>query len=138
MKYFIAFIGLMIMFSCKTVDPLQYQYKSTTMLGSRTIIITKDSVVTEYNGRMENTRTARATSSEEWLQLKESMKTVKLNDIADLESPTNRRATDAAPFGSVSITTKDSTYQSAGFDGFDANEQLLPLMLIIKKISETR
>ena len=81
------------------------------MLGSRTTTITKDSVVTEYNGRMENRRTARATSSEEWLQLKESMKTVKLNDIADLESPTNRRATDAAPFGSVMITTKDSTYR---------------------------
>lgn len=138
MKFFIAFLGLMIMVSCKTVDVLQYQYKSTTMLGSRTITITKDSVVTEYNGRMENTRTARATSSEEWLQLKESMKTVKLNDIADLQSPTNRRATDAAPFGSVSIATKDSTYQSASFDGFDANEQLLPLVVAIKKISETR
>lgn len=138
MKFIVACLGLMIMVSCKTADVLQYQYKSTTMLGSRTITITKDSVVTEYMGRMENTRTARATSSEEWLQLKESMKRVKLNDIADLESPTNRRATDAAPFGSVMITTKDSTYRSASFDGFDANEQLLPLLTIIKKISETR
>ncbi len=138
MKFFVAFLGLMIMFSCKTVDVRQYQYKSTTMLGSRTITITQDSVLTEFKGRVESSRTARATSPEEWVQLKESMKTVKLNDIADLLSPTNRRATDAAPFGSVSITTKDSTYQSATFDGFDANEQLLPLVVVIKKISETR
>ncbi len=138
MKFIVACLGLMMMVSCKTIEVMQYEYKSTTMLGSRTITITQDSVVTEYNGRMENTRTARATSSEEWLQLKESMKTVKLDDISDLESPTNYRATDAAPFGSVIITTKDSSYQSASFDGFDANEQLLPLLTVIKKISETR
>lgn len=138
MKYIAGIIGLMILMSCKTVEVMQYQYKSTTMLGSRIITITQDSVVTEFNGRIESNRTARATSSDEWMQLKESMKTVKLDEIATLESPTNRRATDAAPFGTVIITTKDSTYQSASFDGFDAHIQLTPLMTVIQKISETR
>jgi|GEM_PF-3318448 len=138
MKFIVACLGLMMMVSCKTIEVMQYQYKSTTMLGSRTITITQDSVVTEFRGRMESNRTARATSSEEWLQLKESMKKVKLDAIADLESPTNFRATDAAPFGTVLISTKDSTYRSASFDGFDAHVQLSPLMKVIQKISETR
>lgn len=138
MKNLVGIIGLMVLVSCKTVDIVKYQYKSTTMLGSRTITITQDSVVTEFNGRMESNRTARATSFEEWVQLKESMKSVDLDEIALLESPTNRRATDAAPFGSVLISTKDSTYQSASFDGFDAHIKLTPLMVVIQNITATR
>lgn len=138
MRFLLAFTLLIFMFSCKTAEVLEYRYKSTTMLGTRTITITQDSVVTYYFGRAESKRTARATSSEEWLQLKESMKGVKLNEIADLASPTNHRATDAAPFGSVEIVTKDSTYRSASFDGFDSHEQLLPLLTTIKTMSQKK
>jgi len=138
MRYLIASLVLAVLVSCKTIEIVQYQYKSTTMLGSRVISISQDSVITEFNGRMETTRTARATTPEEWLQLKQSVKAVKLEEISNLESPTNRRATDAAPFGSVKIVTKDSTYQSASFDGFDAPAPLAPLVDVIKEMSQAK
>ena len=135
MKYILPLVAALVLFSCKTVEIVEYQYRSSTMLGTRTITVTQDSVVTNYNGRSESTHTARATSAEEWLELKASVKNVKLNDIRTLEAPSNKRSTDASPYGSVMLSTKDSTYQSASFDGYVSHSMLLPLMDAIKKIS---
>jgi len=137
MKYILPFIVAFILVSCKTTDILTYNYKSTTMLGTRTVNISQDSVVYTYFGRAESTRTARSTSPQEWIELKASMKNVKLDEIADLKAPSNRRATDASPFGSIQLTTKDSTYNSASFDGYMPNKMLVPLMTVIEKIANT-
>ena len=75
------------------------------------------------------------TAPEEWAELQLSVEKVNLKTLADLPSPTNRRQTDAAPFGSVSLTTKDSTYVSGGFDGYNAGPSLTPLMTIIQRIA---
>jgi len=130
--------GLLVLVSCKTVEVVKYEYRSTTMLGSRTVTITQDSIVTAYSGRAEATREARATTPEEWTALKEGMSNVDLKAIASLESPTNKRSTDASPYGMVKISTADSTYQSASFDGYDSHEMLAPLMVEIKKIAQKR
>jgi hypothetical protein len=135
MKYFLMFVGLVLLVSCKSYDIVQYEYRSTTMMGTRTVTITKDSVVSDYNGRMESNRIVRATLPEEWTELQLSIEKVDLKTLADLPSPTNRRQTDAAPFGSVSLSTKDSTYVSGGFDGYNADASLTPLMTIIQRIA---
>lgn len=124
-----------LFFSCKSGEVVQYEYKSTTMLGSRTIVITKDSVMTTYKGRVESAYHSRATLPTEWEELQTAGKTVKLEEISDLPSPTNKRQTDAAPFGTLYFTTKDSTFKSATFDGFEAHASLAPVMAVIQKIS---
>lgn len=136
-RLLMVFAAIAVLTACNTKEIIQYEYKSTTMLGSRTLTITKDSVISSYFGRMEANRQARKTTPEEWEALKNSAKTIKLEEIRDLKSPTNKRATDAAPFGKVMLTTADSTYRSASFDGFDSHEMLKPLMEVIKEIANT-
>lgn len=137
MKYILPLIAALVLISCKTLEVTQYEYRSTTMLGTRTITVTKDSVVTQYTGRLESTYKARATTPEEWTKLKESVEGVKMEDIADLKSPTNKRSTDASPYGTISFTTKDSTYRSASFDGFDSHDMLQPTLDVIKEIAHS-
>ncbi|MFT5822843.1 MAG: hypothetical protein ACI8ZM_004100 [Crocinitomix sp.] len=135
MKYILPVIAAFLIISCKTTDIIKYEYKSTTMLGSRILTVTQDSVVSSFSGRTTPTRSARATSPEEWTELKASATGLKLETISDLESPTNRRATDASPYGSVKLTTKDSTYHSSSFDGYDSHKALLTLTAVMAKIA---
>jgi hypothetical protein len=137
MRYLIALFSIVVLAACSTQDIIQYEYKSTTMLGSRTVTVTQDSVISVYSGRLESNRQARKTTPEEWEALKNSVKDVKLAEIKDLPSPTNKRSTDAAPFGTVYLTTKDSTYKSASFDGYDSHEMLQPLLDVLKEISNS-
>lgn len=138
MKYILPLIAALLIVSCKTTDIVKYQYKSTTMLGSRVLTVTQDSVVSTFTGRAEPTRVARATTPEEWSELKASVSAVKLGSIADLESPTNKRATDAAPYGSIILSTKDSAYHSSAFDGYNPHASLTPFMAVMQKIASKR
>tara|TARA_B110000046_G_C13023527_1_gene412513 strand:+ start:1107 stop:1529 length:423 start_codon:yes stop_codon:yes gene_type:complete len=135
MKYLLPLIAALLIISCKTTHIVKYEYKSTTMLGSRVITVTQDSVVSNFRGRTSPTRSARATTPEEWTELKASVANLKLDEISDLEAPTNKRATDASPYGSVMLSTKDSTYHSSAFDGYNSNKKLLPLMAVMQKIA---
>lgn len=138
LKYLIPFIALVIIaVSCKTTEIVQYEYSSTTMLGTRKVTVTKDSVIMSYNGRAESNMNTRATTDEEWTKLKESVEGVKLNDLSKLEAPTNKRQTDASPYAMFKLSTKDSTYISPSFDGYEANEKLLPLMGVVQDIVRT-
>lgn len=137
MKFLILVAAAITLVGCKTVEVVSYQYRSSTMLGTRTVDISKDSVVTMFTGRTEDKRTSRVTTAQEWEELQTGVKTVKLEEIANLPSPTNGRQTDAAPYGMLTISTKDSTFQSASFDGFNAHQSLAPLMGTIQKISNS-
>lgn len=127
-----------VLFSCEETDVVQYEYISSTMMGRTVVTITQDSVVTTFNGRGEPTRTARKTETSEWSALFKSLVDVDLNKIATLESPTNGRATDRSPYGTLIITTKDSAYTSASFDGKNPHEMLMPLMNEVVKIWEKK
>jgi len=136
----ILFFGVCVLtlLSCKELNFTKVEYRSTTMMGKTLVEITQDSVVVSFNGRGEPTRTARKTDSSEWMNLASAMEGVDLNKIATLEAPTNKRATDAAPYGTIIITTKDSSYTSASFDGKNPHEMLMPLMNEIVKIWEKK
>jgi len=108
------------------------------MMGKTTVSITKDSVITSFNGRGEAKLDVRKTTESEWVDLMKSLAEVDLNKIASLESPTNKRATDAAPYGTIEITTKDSVYTSASFDGKNPHEMLMPVMNEIVEIWEKK
>lgn len=139
MKSLIVLFAVAITFlSCKEMDIKKVEYRSTTMMGKTTVTITADSVVTTFNGRGDATRTSRTLSTGEWNALMESLVKVELSKISSLESPTNKRATDAAPYGTIEITTKDSVYTSASFDGKNPHEMLMPTMQEIIKIWEKK
>ncbi len=135
MKILTPLFALFILVSCKTQDIVKYTYKSTTMLGSKTMTIRQDSVVTVFTGRGEGSYTARPTTEAEWKELQEAGAKLDLDRINTYEAPTNERQTDASPFGTLFITTEDSTYNTQSFDGYDAPGPLLPLVGVIKKIS---
>lgn len=139
MKLFLlSALSIVICISCKELNFTKVEYRSTTMMGKTLVEITQDSVVVSFTGRGEPTRTARKTDSSEWMNLASAMEGVDLNKIATLEAPTNKRATDAAPYGTIIITTKDSSYTSASFDGKNPHEMLMPLMNEIVKIWEKK
>ena len=121
--------------ACKSGDIISYKYSSTTMMGKSEWTITEDSVIYTFNGRSEPKREARATKATEWSALNKAIENIKLEEIADLKAPTEMRATDAAPFGKVYISTKDSTFKSKAFDGYNSHETLQPLLDEIKKIT---
>jgi len=127
-----------LLVACKELDVVKYEYRSTTMMGKTVVTITADSVVTEFNGRKESTRNARVTEPTEWAALAASLKEVDLDKIATLQAPTEKRATDAAPYGTIIISTKDSVYTSASFDGKNPHEMLQPLMKEIVKAWEKK
>jgi len=126
-----------ILFSCEETDIVQFDYQSTTMMGKTIITVRQDSVITSFVGRGNPTRTARATQNSEWLALVNSLKDVDLTKISTLESPTNKRATDAAPFGTLIVTTKETVFTSSAFDGKNPHEMLMPLMNEMAKIWDT-
>lgn len=139
MKISLAILLLSLtILSCKEMDVVKVEYRSTTMMGKTTVAITQDSVITSFNGRGDSKREARNISQSEWAALVSSLVDIDLNKIATLESPTNKRATDAAPYGTIEITTKDSVYTSASFDGKNPHEMLMPLMNEIIKIWEKK
>jgi hypothetical protein len=128
-------VATLVTMACATQNIVQYEYRSTTMMGERKLIITKDSIVSDYQGRSSANRVVRATTAEEWQAIQTSSEDLNLKKLADLEAPTNNRQTDASPYGVLLISTPDSTYISASFDGYNAHEKLLPLMGQIKKLS---
>ncbi len=134
MKFFIPIFALFIIASCKTSNVIQYEYKSTTQLGAQTTIVTADSLITQFNGRIGSKREARAITAQEWKAIGSSISEVDLKTLAEMKSPSDKRATDAAPYGSVKLITKDSTYASQSFDGYHSPEALLPLMGMIQKL----
>ena len=125
-----------LLVSCEETDVVQYEYISSTMMGRTVVTITQDSVVTTFNGRGEPTRNARKTEASEWSALFKSLAEGDLNKMPTVESPTNGRATDRSPYGTLIITTKDSAYTSASFDGKNPHEMLMPLMNEVVKIWE--
>lgn len=137
-SFFTLMFAASLLFSCNETDIVSYEYHSTTMMGKTIVTITQDSVVVSFNGRGEPSHEVRKTQASEWTALAASLEKVDLNKIATLESPTNKRDTDAAPFAKIIVTTKDSVYTSANFDGKNPHEMLMPLMNEIIKVWEKK
>ena len=136
MRYLLICMTALSLISCEELEVNQFEYTTTTMMGRTQLLVTQDSVVVDFNGRGEPTHFSRATKAQEWSGLMLSLKEVDLDKVASLEAPSNKRATDAAPFAYFEFTTKDSTYRSASFDHKNPNSMLKPCMDEIIKIQE--
>ena len=133
----LAVIGL-LMTACIESSVEKVEYRSTTMMGKTMVTITEDSVVTEFTGRGEPFRNVRSTGAAEWPDLLKLLSEIELKDIPTYEAPTNKRGTDAAPFGTLFVHTKDSVYKSKTFDGYDSHDALQPVMDHIEKMANRK
>lgn len=124
----------LVFFACKEKEVSKFEYQTVTMMGKTTMVMTRDLVTVDFAGRGEPSHYERATSSDEWMVLMSSLTTVKLEEINSLEAPSNKRATDAAPFAKMLFHTPDSTYESASFDHKNPHLMLKPTMEAILKI----
>ena len=135
MKFILIPIMLLVFTSCVT-EIIKVEFKMSTQMGRSVLSIDADSVIVTTNGRMAPTRFARATGDMEWENVLASLKDIKLESISTLIAPSEKRFVDAAPNSGFIITTKDSVYTSANFDGHKPNEVLVPLMEAITVIEE--
>lgn len=136
MRYFLFLLLSVALISCDELEISQYEYHTTTQMGRTVTTVTQDSVIVTFNGRGNPTRFARATKPAEWKALGVSMKDVDLAKVPTLEAPSNKRATDAAPFAKFKFTGKDGVITSADFDHKNPNVMLDPLMKEFLKIIE--
>lgn len=100
---------------------------------------TKDSVILIINSSFEdkpskNSRTA--ITNAEWTKLNNSLNGVDIAKLEELESPTMKRAVDAANHSTIMIFT-DKEHNHA-FDDYNPNEQLKKLLDVIQEIEKDR
>ena len=99
--------------SCGTQKIISYEYNVVTRGYRQNIKVNKNNIsIVENNSTSKTT----LTNPNLWKALQNGSKTIKLDKISTLKSPTNKRQRDAAMFGSLILTCSDSTYTSAGFD----------------------
>jgi hypothetical protein len=83
---------------------------------------------------------SRETEKEEWINICQSLKDVKIKSLESLPAPSMNRASDAAMHGTLSVQLGDAVY-THGFDDENPNDALKPLMKIVRGVSgrkETR
>ncbi|MEO9532179.1 MAG: hypothetical protein ABJG68_10710 [Crocinitomicaceae bacterium] len=136
MRYLLICLVALTLFSCKEAEVTEFQYTTVTMMGKTIMKVSQEKVTVDFSGRGEPTHFERETKDTEWIALMSSLKDVDLDKVNGLEAPSNKRATDAAPFASFSFVTPDSTYKSASFDHKNPNEMLMPLMQEFLKVQE--
>jgi hypothetical protein len=117
MKNFIIIAALAFLASCAKQTITAYEYSATGRGYNLTVAVTKDSTtLTEYLGRNGAKVNTYVTEPALWKSLNENSKKIELKKISDLESPTNRRDTDAALYGKMTFKTADTVYVSSSFD----------------------
>jgi hypothetical protein len=114
---------ILLMTACGTSKITSYQYTAGTRGYQLSITVNQDSVrLKEVTNKEVNT--VYATNSEFWKGLEKESKSIVLDSVANLKSPSNKRQFDAAMFAKMTFTTQDSVYKSASFDGGKPHEML--------------
>ncbi|HEY0651892.1 MAG TPA: hypothetical protein VGD65_02150 [Chryseosolibacter sp.] len=78
---------------------------------------------------------SRKTDKQEWIDLIEVVKTIRVTEIDGLPSPTMKRASDAAMHGTLTLTTLADKSYSHGFDDENPHESLKPLLAVVRELS---
>ncbi|MFV5687472.1 hypothetical protein ACM55M_02465 [Flavobacterium sp. ZT3R25] len=92
--------------------------------GSYQKITVKNQMVTVSKDRNGNDKPVPTKITEaDWKELVEFFKSVKLDSLAKLKAPTEKRFYDGAAIANLKITYKDKGYETTGFDhGFPPKE----------------
>lgn len=81
---------------------------------------------------------SRMTEEAEWVGLMEILKSIKVNEIETLPSPSMKRASDGAMHGTLTLTEKTGKSYSHGFDDENPHDSLKPLLKAVREISGRR
>lgn len=126
---------LLVIIGCVSPKIVVYKYVSSTMSGMVTTTVTPDSIIVQKNGRSQSHHSI-ANNIETWKSLQKISKTIEVNGLDTLKSPSNRRAFDGASHAAIWVYTNDSIYKSASFDGGNPNEKIKTLVDSIVQISK--
>lgn len=105
------------------IETAVIEYVANTR-GSYQKITVKNQMVTVSKDRSGNDKSVPTKISDaDWKELVEYFKTVKLDSLAKLKAPTEKRFYDGAAIANLKITYKDKDYETTGFDhGFPPKE----------------
>lgn len=115
------------------------EFSSATRGYSETVRITPDSVYVQQHGREGNNSSQRAITKDQWEEIRNSLKGVKISKIGNMQAPSQERARDAALHSNLIITTSNgSTYTSSTFDDHAAPKPLQPLMKAVLSLKQSK
>ncbi|MFV5690697.1 hypothetical protein ACM55K_01585 [Flavobacterium sp. LT1R49] len=105
------------------IETAVVEYVANTR-GSYQKITVKNQMVTVSKDRSGNDKPVPTKITDaDWKELVEFFKSVKLDNLAKLKAPTEKRFYDGAAIANLKITYKDKTYETTGFDhGFPPKE----------------
>jgi|GEM_PF-1134060 len=136
------YVFLLILIStaagCQAVEPVaKIEFTTLTRGFQKQVFISADSVIAIVDGRQEDNRVQkRKLDGQEWVELMDALKEIKLQDIPSYESPSSRRAFDGARHSSIKIVTREGKEYQHGFDDEFPHEKLKALMEKIMNIEK--
>jgi hypothetical protein len=92
-------------------------------------------LIQDLRGDKGTVNFSRKTEEKEWITLQEIIKSIKVNEIEGLPSPSMNRASDSAMHGTLTLTTKAQKSYSHGFDDENPHDALKPLLKAVREIS---
>jgi hypothetical protein len=111
------------------------EYTTLTRGYQKQIFITPDSLIRIIEGREENNKIVkRKLAAGEWEEITKAISKTPVSEIAQLKSPTSRRAFDGARHSTIVIFANDGNSYTHSFDDENPHEKLAGLMEILKKL----
>jgi hypothetical protein len=118
----------------------QIVFTTSTRGFSKQIVIGSGQIkVTEENSRSGKNPQNQSLDlpKKAWKELCKKLENVSLTEISRMESPTMKRASDAARTSTLTVKTKNGKIVSHDFDNENPNAKLQPLMEEILKLAKT-
>lgn len=135
MKSVFIVIIVLVLAACNNSKIVAYKYVSSTMSGMVTTTVTTDSIIVQKGGRSTSHESI-ANNKTTWKTLQKISKTINVEGLDTLKSPSNRRAFDGASHAVIWVYTNDSIYKSASFDGGNPNLKIKTLVDSIVQIAK--
>lgn len=92
------------------------EYEANTRGFYRKVVIKNQMVTVSADRNGSDKPKAQKITDADWKYLISAFERINLDGISNLKAPTEKRFYDGAPIGSLKITYKEKTYDSAAFD----------------------
>lgn len=113
------------------------EYSVRTRGFSQLVVIQKQEIKVNTNRRGVESMISENISNADWAILIIEFQKIKMADIESFKAPSNKRSTDAAAIGQLTIKHLESTYSSQSFDDGNPPKALKKLLEKIAEITNT-
>lgn len=113
------------------------EYSACTRGFSQLVVIQKQEIKVNTNRRGVESIISEKISNADWAILIATFQKIKLSDIESFKAPSNKRSTDAAAIGQLTIKHLESSYSSQTFDDGNPPKELKQLLEKIAEITNT-